>query len=250
VTRPRILVTGNVRRCNDAEQAGVRATYLRSLISHGMVPLIAPPLVPTDSVPALLQGMTGLLLTGGEDVDPALYHAIPSARLEATSPERDAVEFALVQRARALKLPILAICRGAQLVNVALGGTLWQDLPSERPGGVNHAQTTGRSQRTHRVRIASESVLSGALGTSELAVNSLHHQGIRDLAPALAASAWSDDDLIEAVETREGGWLLGLQWHPEDLADAAPDAPDHGIFQAFADALSARPAAAGSVPGS
>ena len=242
--QPRILVSGSTHHWQHAEQTGVRAPYIRALVSHGMLPLIASPYLPAAQAPLLLEGMAGLLLTGGEDIDPSLYGATPSVYLEATSPERDAFELTLLRTARTHGLPVLAICRGAQLVNVALGGTLWQDLPSERAGHVPHSPGVPRTQRTHGVHIAPGSRLYSALATSELDVNSIHHQGIRELAPGLIASAWSGDGLVEGIESGDGGWLLGVQWHPEDLAAADGAAPEQGIFRALADALNVRRAAA------
>jgi putative glutamine amidotransferase len=200
--------------------------------------------VPEHLAPLLMDDADGLLLTGGEDVDPARYGALPSPALGTVSRARDILEFALLREARARDLPVLAICRGIQVVNVALGGTLWQDLPSERPGAVAHDVTGDRTARTHRINVAAASRLHAALGASSCAVNSRHHQAVRDLAPGLAATAWSEDGLIEGVEAEGGAWLVGVQWHPEDLADADQAAPDHGIFRAFRDAVSARPAAA------
>jgi len=244
MTPPRVLVSGAAHRCGDSDIFGVGAAYVRSLTAHGIAAVTSAPNTPTDQAAALLEGMAGLVLTGGEDIDPAFYGAAPSDKLEAINRQRDHAELALLRAARTAGIPVLAICRGTQLVNVALGGTLWQDLPSERDTQVAHAPEAPRGQRVHPVRIAPDSRLHSALGVVTLEVNSTHHQGVRDLAHGLAASAWSSDGLVEAIEATDGGWLLGVQWHPEDLADADPQAPDHGIFRAFAAALSVpRPAA-------
>jgi putative glutamine amidotransferase len=142
------------------------------------------------------------------------------------------VEIALLRGARVRRLPVLAICRGIQLVNVALGGTLLQDLPSERPTATNH----GDRRRRHPLRVASDSLLHRTLG-EVASVNSRHHQAVRDLAPGLVAVAWADDGVIEAVEWEEEGgpWMLAVQWHPEDDANTA-------LFGAFAEAVAARTA--------
>ena len=128
---------------------------------------------------------------------------------------------------------MLAICRGIQLVNVALGGTLWQDLPSERPGSVLHAATGARDQRSHMISVTPGSRLAEALGRHALEVNSFHHQAIRELASELVATAWADDQLVEGVESGPGApWLLGVQWHPEEM-HAERGAPDAGLFAAI-----------------
>src|SRR5439155_8011881 len=138
---------------------------------------------------AALDGVHGLVLTGGEDVEPGRYGAAPHPKLGETDRARDAVELALIAGAERRRLPILAICRGIQVLSVALGGTLYQDLPSERPGPVDHRDQLGR----HALRVAPDTLLAETVGGTTLSVNSRHHQAIRDLAPALVATAWADD---------------------------------------------------------
>jgi putative glutamine amidotransferase len=180
-----------------------------------------------------LDGVDGLLLTGGEDMDPSWYGAQPSPFLSPPSRERDLFELALFAVARQRRLPILAICRGIQLINVALGGTLFQDLPSEHRGAVEHKPETSRDARTHRIRLQAGSRAADALGGTGFTVNSSHHQAIRDLAPGLLATGWTDDDLIEAAETPTGtSWLLAVQWHPEEM-HAQAGAPERGLFAAL-----------------
>jgi putative glutamine amidotransferase len=119
------------------------------------------------------------------------------------------------------------------VVNVAMGGTLYQDLPSERPGAVDHNPPAARTDRSHQVRILAGSRVASALGRDRIAVNSFHHQAVRDLAPGLLASGWTEDGLIEAVESAEGEpWLLAVQWHPEEM-HAEARAPEHGLFRAL-----------------
>jgi putative glutamine amidotransferase len=180
-----------------------------------------------------LDGCDGLLLTGGEDVHPSWYGAAPSPLLIPPSRERDLFELALFAVARQRQLPILGICRGIQLINVALGGTLFQDLPSEHPGTVDHSPVGGRDSRSHPVRFQPGSRVAGALQTTSVTVNSVHHQAIKDLAPGLVASGWTGDGLIEAVESSPGAsWILAVQWHPEEMhADRL--APEHGLFSAL-----------------
>jgi len=170
----------------------------------------------------------GLVLTGGEDVEPGRYGATPHPKLGETDRARDAVELALIAGAERRRLPILAICRGIQILNVALGGTLYQDLASERPGPLDHADTRLR----HGLRIESGTLLHRTLDAVHASVNSRHHQAIRDLAPALRATAWAEDGVIEGAERKDPGapWVVAVQWHPEDDVESA-------LFRGFAEAI-------------
>lgn len=233
---PRIGVTGVVRSWDALDRTGVNAAYVRALLGAGAVPLILSPLLGDDAAVRALDGLDGVLLSGGEDVDPALYGDRAAAELWAPSRERDRFELTLLKEARRRGLPVLGVCRGIQLINVALGGTLYQDLPSQRPGPIEHLPTGRRGVRTHRIRLEPDTRAADALGASELTVNSIHHQAVRDLAPGLRATAWSEDGLIEAVEGADAQpWLLAVQWHPEELC-AEEAAPDHGLFRALVDA--------------
>jgi putative glutamine amidotransferase len=222
-----------VRTWDGADRTGVNAAYVRALLSAGAVPLILSPLMGASLAASALDGCDGLLLSGGEDVDPSWYGAEPSPHLSPPSQERDLFELALFAVARQRGLPILGICRGIQLINVALGGTLFQDLPSEHPGPVDHSPSGARNARTHVIRLEPGSRAATALETLRPTVNSVHHQAIKDLAPGLVATGWSEDGLIEAAESGAGAsWILAVQWHPEEMyADRL--APEHGLFSAL-----------------
>ena len=236
MTAPRIGISGVVRTWDGAERTGVNAAYVRAILLAGGVPVVFSPLIGTSMAGRALEGAEGLLLTGGEDMDPAWYGESPSPHLDPPSRERDLFELALFAVARQRELPILGVCRGIQLINVALGGTLFQDLPSERPGPLEHRADGARDRRSHRVRLLRQSRAAQALGAEAVSVNSSHHQGIKELAPGLIASGWTDDDLIEAVESGPGlPWLLAVQWHPEEM-HAERDAPEHGLFKALVEA--------------
>jgi putative glutamine amidotransferase len=230
---PRIAVSGVVRSWDGADRTGVNAAYVQALLAAGGVPLILSPLMGASLSGRALDGVDGLLLTGGEDIEPSWYGAHPSPLLSPPSRERDLFELALFAVARQRELPILGICRGIQLINVALGGTLFQDLPSERPGAVNHRPDGARNARSHRVRLEGGSRAADALGDTNVTVNSSHHQAIKDLASDLIATGWTDDDLVEAAESPAGApWLLAVQWHPEEM-HADGRAPDGGLFAAL-----------------
>jgi putative glutamine amidotransferase len=233
MTQPRIAVSGVVRTWDGAVRTGVNGAYVQALVSAGGIPVILSPLMGPALATGALDEVDGLVLTGGEDVDPAWYGAEPSPLLDPPSRERDLFELALFAVARQRSIPILGICRGIQVINVALGGTLFQDIPSERPGRVNHRPEGPRDSRSHRVRLQPGSRAAQALGGTQVSVNSSHHQAIKDLAPGLVAAGWTDDDLIEAAETPDGApWLLAVQWHPEEM-HRERHAPDGGLFAAL-----------------
>ncbi len=227
MSAPRIAVSAVVRTWDGSERTGVNAAYIRSVVAAGGVPVILSPLLGPSFAARALEGADALLLTGGEDIHPAWYGADPSPLLYPPSRERDLFELALFAAARQRELPILGICRGIQLVNVGLGGTLYQDLPAERPGRVDHNPSGARSARSHAVKLSPGSRAAEAVGAEVIAVNSFHHQAIQDLAPGLEPTGWSEDGLIEVIETPASTpWLLAVQWHPEEM-DAASE---RGLF--------------------
>lgn len=224
------VVAVSATRRTDAgrERIAVNTAYVRALVGTGLVPVLVPPILDPEAAGAVLDRVEGLLLTGGEDVEPARYGAPPHANLGEIDAARDAVELALIAEARRYQLPILAICRGIQILNVALGGTLYQDLASERPGALDHTDAGGR----HALCVAPGSLLHQTLGSGRVVVNSRHHQAIRDLAPALRAAAWAEDGVIEGAEPSDPAapWTLAVQWHPEDDTEDA-------LFRGFAAAI-------------
>jgi putative glutamine amidotransferase len=210
------------------ERVALNTAYVRALEGSGLVPLVVPTMLAPERATAALASVRGLVLTGGEDVGPERYGAKPHPRLGSVDRARDAAELALIAAALNRRLPILAICRGIQILNVALGGTLYQDLDSERPGPIAHQDESGR----HAIRVEPGSWLEQTLGARSATVNSRHHQAIRDLAPGLEAVAWAEDGVIEAVEPadRAAPWMAAVQWHPENLTERA-------LFDGFARAL-------------
>lgn len=224
------VVAVSATRRSDAgrERVALNTAYVHALTRTGLVPVIVAPLLDPEAACAVLDRVQGLVLTGGEDVEPARYHARPHPQLGETDAARDAVELALIAGARRRRLPILAICRGIQILNVALGGTLYQDLASERPGSIDHTDTRVR----HALSVERGSLLHRTIDTVETTVNSRHHQAIRDLAPQLRATARAGDGVIEGAEPRRPGepWLLAVQWHPEDDVESS-------LFRGFAEAV-------------
>ena len=208
--------------------------YVEGVAEAGGVPVVLPPVVGARGAEALLEGMDGLLLSGGSDLDPCYYGEKPVPELGVTIPERDAFEMALLEHALRRKIPILGICRGMQVLNVALGGTLYQDLPSQTDHMVllGHRQETPKWQPTHEVEVDEGSKVAEILGADELKVNSYHHQAIKELASGLVAVAHAPDGVIEAVESGDLSkrWLIGVQWHAEAMRDAGPE--HRNLFEA------------------
>lgn len=241
MTRPLIGISGSIRVLDGAERAGVNAAYAHSISQAGGIPILLTPPIGPDRAADALAPLDGLILTGGHDVDPQWYDAHPSPALGPVDLHRDEFELALFHAARSQGLPILGICRGLQLVNVAMGGTLYQDLPSEQPGDIPHDPPVPRDARTHAITLSAGSRLQCALDTGVLVTNSFHHQAIRDLAPGLTVTARAEDGVIEGVEgsADEAGWLLAVQWHPEEFHHT-PNAPDQRLFDALVKASAVR----------
>jgi putative glutamine amidotransferase len=207
-------------------------TYTDSVLRAGGLPVILPP-VPNDDVPAVLDRLDGIVFTGGGDIEPLRYGEAPHDEIRKTNAARDEFEIAIVHEARRRRMPILAICRGLQVVNVAFGGTLIQDIPSYA-GFHDHAVRGGAVYHCHQsIKVDAGSRIAAAVGATELCVNSIHHQAVKDLAPGLRAVAWAQDGIIEGIEHEDPAWpLLAVQWHPEFLGDNA-DEHSHRLFGAF-----------------
>jgi len=199
-------------------------TYVRAIEAAGGVPVVLPPLAPSD-VPALVGRLDGVLLSGGPDLAPAVYDAQPHAELGPTEPALDAFEYAVVREALRLELPILGICRGAQALNVARGGTLHQHLPDVVGDAVVHRQSEDGRRPTHVVDVLPGSRLARLLGTTRLAVNSFHHQAVDRLGTGLRVCARAPDGTIEAIEDPAQLFVLGVQWHAETLVDGPVHRP-------------------------
>jgi putative glutamine amidotransferase len=235
---PLIGLTTSVLTGRGPERAALNAAYIAAVQGAGAVPVLLPPHLDAPARDALWARLDGLVLTGGGDVDPARFGEASHPTVADVSAARDALELDLARRAVEEGLPLLAICRGIQVLNVALGGTLWQDVPSQVPGALAHNQTAPRHEPTHRVKLLGEgTLLYAASGARELAVNSFHHQAVKRLGGGLREVAWAEDGLIEGVELPEHPFAVGVQWHPEDLVEHDPAA--RGLFAALVEAIGA-----------
>ena len=214
--------------------------YVRVLVAAGAVPWIIPLL---EGDPATLRAIydraDGIFLPGGVDLDPATYREEPSSLVGRTDPARDEIELTLTRWALAEHKPLLAVCRGIQVVNVAAGGTVHQDLTTQLPGAIKHDYFPTRDRYSrdllvHDVEVREDSKLRTLLGAPVVKVNSMHHQGIKELAAGLRPTAFAPDGLIEGVESPNGNFLVGVQWHPEALVEKDPRM--QRLFSAFIDA--------------
>jgi putative glutamine amidotransferase len=241
MSAPLIGVTTSCERTDKGvERAFLNAAYVRAIELAGGVPVLLTPYHSPEALAHLSSRIDGLLLTGGGDIDPARFGEARHPRTELVSAERDELELERVTR-QAIESgrPLLAICRGLQVVNVALNGTLHQHVPDVAGDEVAHSQPGPRSDRTHDVTIDPRSLLASVTGTDRLRVNSFHHQAINELGDGLRAVAWASDKVIEAVELpRAPGFVLAVQWHPEELVAVDPAAL--ALFRAFVAAARSR----------
>jgi putative glutamine amidotransferase len=223
VTTSELRRAKHVRRRRHSEPAGVEMAlglpYLRAVERAGGLPVVLPPLE-LDRISPLLDRLSGVLLSGGPDLDPAGYGLAAHPELGDTEPQLDVFEVQLAREADARGLPILGICRGAQALNVARGGTLHQHLPDVTDGSIAHRQRQPGTEVTHAVRVAPRSGLAAVVASRRVAVNSFHHQSVDRLGSGLRAVAWADDGVIEGIEGWGNSLLLGVQWHAETLVDA------------------------------
>ena len=240
--RPLIAVTTTMwpGGVHNLPRVQLNAAYITAVEAPGAAAVPLTPAQGEESIRRVLGVCHGLLLTGGEDVDPARYGQTRLAQVEEVNPERDEMELAAVHEAVRRGMPVLAICRGIQVLNVALGGTLYQDIPSQLGGDVLHEQQASVNDRWHAGRVEPGSGFERIFGNTRLFINSFHHQAVRDVAPGLTATVWAEDGIVEGVEGREHPWMYGVQWHPErgEAHGPAGDTrdPDRRLFWAFVQA--------------
>ena len=240
VSQPLIGISTSITVGEYPERAYVNSAYLRAVEQAGGIPVLLPPQLTAAARETLWRRLDGLVLTGGGDIEPSRFgeRAHPSTTLVST--DRDALEVELVDRALRDDVPLFGICRGLQVLNVALGGTLHQHIPDVAGETLQHSQTQKRHVATHPVKLLTEGTRLGEiLGSPELTVNSFHHQAIRTLGHGLREVAWAPDQVIEAVEHEDRRrFVVAVQWHPEDLIGHDPAA--EALFTAVVEAARAR----------
>ena len=233
-----VAVTAPVRETDAGmEQSVLEAGYLRAMRVSGLLPLVMSPLDDDATRQRMFEVASALVLTGGEDVHPERYGEEPTGA-RGMSPERDAMEYDLLMAALDRRIPVLAICRGMQMLNVALGGTLHQDLAQDFDDTIDHDSWRDFHGAIHSVTIEGEDLLRPVFSSQSTAQNSAHHQGVKKLAGDLTPVAWAPDGLVEAVEYRRPGaaWTAGVQWHPERRIDQDCGV-NRRLFERFGDAV-------------
>jgi putative glutamine amidotransferase len=247
VTSPLIGVSTSITVDTHPERAYVNTAYLRAIQHAGGIPVLLPPELDGGALGVLWKRLGGLVLTGGGDIDPARFGEARHPATSDVSEARDVLEIDLVHRALADDVPLFAICRGVQVVNVALGGSLYQDIADQCRDTTNpertplrHNQTEPRDGPTHAVKVMGEGTRLGTiLGALELEVNSMHHQAVKTLGRGLRSVAWAPDGIVEGLELADGDrFVVGVQWHPEELV--AHDPAARGLFAALVGAARGR----------
>ena len=236
---PVIGVTATLKQDQDSAATRPLGSFVRADLDYvsgvaqaGGVPMVLPPMA--KMAEEMARSIDGLLLSGGSDLHPSYYGEDSLPELDVTLPERDEFEMALLGLALERRMPVFGICRGLQVLNVALGGTLYQDLPSQLDGhgSIAHRQQMPKWQWTHEVEVHGGSNVAGIMEVSGLRVNSYHHQAVKDLADGLVVSARASDGVVEAVESRNLSeqWLVGVQWHAEAMRDVSSE--HRNLFEA------------------
>lgn len=234
--KPVIGITSSNVTHNNLPSINLHEKYIQAIVAAGGVPVVIP--TGTEDMAEVWASIcNGIILSSGEDVDPNSYQANPEPKLQQTNLKRDLMEIALVKSVQQQKKPILAICRGITMLNVALGGTVIQDIETVNPKAIKHYQQSDREVPTHDVQINKPSLLYQIINDTKLRVNSMHHQSINKLAPTLKTIATAPDGVIEAVEgPSDAPFMLGIQWHPEEMAHV--DSRMQDLFQVFVRACS------------
>lgn len=222
---------------NEYGQPAVRSlrTYIREIIKAGGIPLVIPSEIPSDQLNILFARLDGIILAGGDDIDPARFNGENHPKVGKPDPVRDECEITLARMAVEKKKPVFGICRGIQLLNVALGGDLYTHIEDQHSAKTKHDYypEPPRDLISHPVIIEKNSKLFEITGKREIPVNSLHHQGVKKLAPGLVATAYSPDGVIEAAEVPEHPFAIAVQWHPEWIPDQTAS---QALFKAFIEA--------------
>jgi len=239
--RPTIGITTQSLQAIDGIPAALPASvvmnqrYYEAVAAAGAAPVLIPLLDDIDALRATYEACAGIMIPGGVDMDPGTYGEAPHERLGRVDPARDRVELQLTRWAIEDRKPLLGLCRGLQVINVAAGGTLYQDLDAQLDGAIRHDYfpTYGfdRDYVSHDVAVAPASRLRSLVEIDQLPVNSMHHQGVKRLGAGLVACAHAADGLIEAVESVNGHWMVGVQWHPEVFE--ADDPHTRELFRGF-----------------
>lgn len=221
-------IIGITMHPSDGKQQ-INNAYIDSIIQAGGIPLCIP--IIHHGINEVLAKVDGLLLIGGYDVNPKYFDEDPHPKIGRIETDRDESDFALLQQALTLNMPVLAVCRGLQVLNVQLGGSLYQDIPSQVEGAMQHTQNSSRHEKVHTIKVFEGTKLHSIVG-EHIMTNSFHHQSVKELGEGLVISAKTNDGIVEAIEHPNYTFCLGVQWHPEELAIQG-DSPSKKLFKTF-----------------
>ncbi len=227
-------ITAPIEQTNTGiERIFINNSYINAVQKSGGIPLIIPVSINEENIRRQIELLDGIIISGGVDVNPILYNEEPTKEMGCFHPDTDEFDLIAIKIGLELKKPILGICRGIQILNVALGGTLYQDISHIKGSYIKHTQETKSYIGTHSVKVNEDSILSEPLGT-DLLVNSYHHQSLKDVAKGLVPIAYSKDGVIEAVQMENEKFVVGIQWHPELMVDS--DEKMLNLFKRFINA--------------
>jgi putative glutamine amidotransferase len=214
------ITTNQSRNTNGQPTIMLMQSYVNAVIQAGGVPVLIPSLITEDGWDAVYSRLDGILFSGGGDIGMEYSPGEPHPRIDDVDLARDSIELKMVQAAASGGKPFLGICRGCQVVNVALGGTLYTHIPDQLPNALDHSYPGNmRTVLVHEIKIDEGTQIAEIFGEPIIRVNSLHHQGLKDIAPPLRVSGHAPDGLVEAIELPDHPFGLGVQWHPEWLTD-------------------------------
>jgi putative glutamine amidotransferase len=242
--KPCIGITANILMVESGVLAGteriyVNRDYVTSILRAQGIPLMLPLVADIEALYRQIDSVDALLLSGGQDVNPHYYNEDPSFFLETVSLERDIYEMEAVRYAYKQKKPIFGICRGLQLLNVAFGGTLYQDISKHYPTAFSqHSQKARKDEPSHLVQLEEGSWFKKVLKKEQLFTNSFHHQAIKDLSPQFKMAACANDGVIEAIESKDDSFVIGVQWHPEMMTEKKSEMQQ--LFDAFVQEVALR----------
>lgn len=217
--KPIIGLTSQYEHLVNRKMIRLNNTYVEAVAKGGGVPLIIPVIKGIDDIDPYLDIVDGIIFTGGEDVSSLFFHEEPIKEVDYICITRDRMEIELFKRAYERGIPILGICRGLQLINIVLGGTLYQDINAQRPNSLGHLCGYNVQQGYHTIDIVADSILYDIFKEESLIVNSQHHQSIKDLAADLKITSRAKDGIVESIESTNDKWVLGVQFHPEAMID-------------------------------
>ncbi len=232
------ITTNQVINANAQVTVTLLQAYIEAIMQAGGVPVLLPSLITNDGWQSVYSRLDGILFSGGGDISPEHFNGEDHPRIGGVEPERDALELNLLKAAVSEGKPFLGICRGCQMVNVGLGGTLYTHIPDQLPGALDHDYPGSlRKVLVHEVKLEEGTRIAEIMGEPILKVNSHHHQGLKNIAPTLKVTGHAPDGLVEAVELPDHPFGLAVQWHPEWLTDQQPT---RNLFRALVQAADPR----------